>query len=260
MQFEFTEEQRLIQSMAADFFRDQGSSEQVRAALELAAGFDAELWQRMAAELGFAGLGIAEAYQGQALGLVESAIVFEQMGRTLLPSPLLGTGVLAASAIAAAGNDAQRQRWLPGIAEGSLTATLAPGLPSDNNGRLTPVGDGFNLAGQWTFVIDASSAGLLLLEAQADDETVLVAVPADRLGLTIERHTSLDLTRPHHTVRAEGVEVRSEEVLRNVQHFRVDEWAGRQKEPHRLDPCLREGRWWERAVSKKPDGSLRDFG
>ncbi len=206
MQFEFTEEQRLIQNMAGEFFRDRGSSEGLRAAVESERGYDADTWRQMAQQLGFAGLLVSDAYGGQGLGLVEAAIVYEQMGRTLLPSPILGTSVLAASAIQLAGSETQKRDWLPQLAGGNRCAALAvcgQGGARGSVGVDAVLEDG-RVHGTYRFVLDAQSAELIVAAARRDGEVVLVALPRD--GVVVERHTSLDLTRPHHTVRAQGVE------------------------------------------------------
>ncbi len=207
MQFEFTEEQRLIQNMAGEFFRDRGRSEALRAALDSVPGYDANVWREMARDLGFAGLLVSEAYGGQGLGLVEAAIVYEQMGRTLLPSPILGTGVLAATAIEQAGGEPQKREWLVQLAGGNRCAALAicgQGGASGSAGVDAVLEDG-RVHGTWRFVLDAQAAELIIAAARRDGEVVLVALPRD--DVDVHRHTSLDLTRPLHTVRAQGVEV-----------------------------------------------------
>ena len=218
MQFEFTEEQRMIRDMAAAFSRDRGASEAVRAAVDGTSGFDHETWRQMSQELGFAGLMLPEALEGQALGLVEAAIVFEEMGRVLLPSPLLGT-VMSASAIEGAADDSQAQRWLPGVARGDTRAAL--GVCS-NGGAEGSAGvdasfaersDGAVLDGVYRFVSEATSADVLVLAGRIGGDVKLAVVPADREGIRVERHTSLDITRPHHTVHAEGVRVQPDEIL-----------------------------------------------
>ncbi len=210
MQFEFTEEQRLIQNMASEFFRDRGSSEALRAALESERGYDADIWRQMAQELGFAGLTVSDAYGGQGLGLVEAAIVYEQMGRTLLPSPMLGTGVLAATAIEHAGSETQKREWLPQLAGGNRCAALAVCGRGGAHGsaRVDAVLEDGRVHGTYRFVLDAQAADLIIAAARRQDEVMLVALPRD--GVEVERHVSLDLTRPHHTVRVRGVEPRWE--------------------------------------------------
>src|SRR6185436_14285316 len=66
-------------------------------------GFSRELWHAFA-EMGFCGLLVAEEFGGSGLGCVEAGVVMEEIGRTLMPSPFLATGVLAAAALSRGGN------------------------------------------------------------------------------------------------------------------------------------------------------------
>lgn len=176
MQFELSEEQRLIRSVAEDFARDNGSREAVRAAMQTDIGFDGSTW-RAICELGFTGLLIREDLGGQGLGAVEMALVFEALGSLLIPSPLLGTGVLAATLLAAIPGEAslglQRE-----ITCGNFVITIAE-FKADTA----------------EFVLDAQAADCLL--AKLEDQ--LVAVRAERPGvfpgIEVERLTMMDQTR-----------------------------------------------------------------
>src|SRR6185437_882548 len=89
-----------------------------------ATGFSPELWATFA-EMGFCGLLIPEEFGGSGLGCVEAGIVMEEIGRTLMPSPFLSTGVVAASALSRGGSDSQKSEYLPKITAGKLLAALA---------------------------------------------------------------------------------------------------------------------------------------
>ena len=87
-------------------------------------GFDREGWKRLNQELGLTGIHIPEAYGGQGFGFGELGIVLEEMGRNLLCAPFFSTA-LAATAILNAGSEEQKKALLPGLADGSETATFA---------------------------------------------------------------------------------------------------------------------------------------
>ncbi|MFX4516583.1 acyl-CoA dehydrogenase family protein, partial [Acinetobacter baumannii] len=72
-----------------------------------ATGFSRELWKEFA-EMGFSGLLVPEEFGGSGLGCVEAGVVMEEIGRTLMPSPFLSTGVLTASALTRGGSAAQK--------------------------------------------------------------------------------------------------------------------------------------------------------
>jgi alkylation response protein AidB-like acyl-CoA dehydrogenase len=143
---------------------------------------------------------IPEHYGGLGLGFVELAILLEQMGRRLLCSPFFSTACLATPALLLAGNEAQKACWLPQLAEGSLTATLAY-ASNDRNGldavqaSFRKEGDGFVIDGRLRQVVDGHSAGLLIVAARGSQGIGLFAVPADTPGLRRRLLPTLDQTR-----------------------------------------------------------------
>jgi alkylation response protein AidB-like acyl-CoA dehydrogenase len=146
------------------------------------------------------------------------------MGRVLLPSPFLATVALAAPAIALVGTAAQREALLPGIAAGRTRATLAianedgtPGLEGIGP-RLTRSKRGWRLDGAAGFVIHADAAELLVVAARAAgshgaDGVSLALVNPDVAGLSIDRLTMLDQTRPMSRVQFASVALAPESIL-----------------------------------------------
>ncbi len=84
-----------------------------------------QVWALLAGQLGLTGIAVPERYGGAGYGPVELGIVLEEMGGALLVAPYFATVALAGQALAASGDEDAMARWLPGIADGSLTATLA---------------------------------------------------------------------------------------------------------------------------------------
>ena len=120
------------------------------------------------------------------------------MGRTLTASPLLASGLAAASALILGGNDAQKGEWLPKIADGSLVATLAVDegahhAPEKVALKAEKSGSGYKLTGKKTFVLEGPAAGLFIVSARTSgqpgdtDGITLVLVPADAAGVTRKR-------------------------------------------------------------------------
>ncbi|MEO5875619.1 MAG: acyl-CoA dehydrogenase family protein, partial [Streptosporangiaceae bacterium] len=96
----------------------------VRAVAESAAeSYDRKVWDRMTGELGLAGLAVPEEYGGAGFGRGEVAVVLEELGAALTPSPYLGS-VLAAELLLQLGDRAAAAELLPGIAAGTTVATL----------------------------------------------------------------------------------------------------------------------------------------
>ena len=228
MQFAFTEEQELIRDTARRFCDQHGSPERVRMAVESSHGYDQATWRAIGEEMGWCGIALPESVGGSGLGAVELAILCEQMGRVLLPSPFFATACLAAPAIALAGSPAQQQALLPDIAAGRTRATLAlsnsqgdPGL-AGIGARLARVTGALRLTGEAGFVIHADAANLLVVAVRAEgslgsDGVSLLVVAPDQKGVTIEPLVMMDRTRPMSRVHFDSVEVPREAVLGEVE-------------------------------------------
>ncbi len=214
MYFDLTDEQQAIKSTAHDFLASRFKSERIR---EIAAGedgFDETGWKEMA-ELGWAGLALPEEWGGQGLGVVDLAVLFEEMGYALAPSPLL-SNMVAGLALTFAGSDEQRERWLRPLAAGELRG--APALldagtsaePLRFELEAEETGDGIVLSGEKVLVMDAVSADFFLV-ATADGRRHIVERGAD--GVTVTAEESIDLTRRLSSVKLDGVEVAAENTL-----------------------------------------------
>jgi len=212
--FDLTDEQQAIKSTAHDFLASRFKSERVREIAESEDGFDAGAWKEMA-ELGWTGLALPEEWGGQGLGIVELAVLFEEMGYALAPSPLLSNTV-AGLALSLCGSDEQRERYLRPLAEGELRGTPAlwdagePAVPGSFAMPPEADGDGVVLNGEKVLVMDAGSADFFLV-ATADGKRHLVDAGAE--GVTIVPEASIDLTRRVSTVRFDGVRVATADTL-----------------------------------------------
>lgn len=167
MDFAFSEEQNLLRREFAKLVQQRSSLERVRTVMETPDGFDRALWTDLARS-GFVGLMVDEAYGGGGLDFLDLTILLEEAGRALLPAPLLSTN-LAIHAIDKFGSEAQKSRYLPGLADGSRIGTLAVFEDSDG---LAPEairllahqdGDALVLEGTKRFVGDAGSASLFVV-------------------------------------------------------------------------------------------------
>jgi alkylation response protein AidB-like acyl-CoA dehydrogenase len=218
MYFDLTDEQQAIKSTAREFLAARYKSERIRALAESGLGFEQSDWDEMAG-LGWPGLALPEKWGGQGLGIVDLAVLFEEMGYALAPSPLLSTTV-AGLALALNGTDEQRERWLPRLASGEARGTVAlfdAGTPA-RIGQFTmeavPSGEGVLLAGEKVLVMDAAEADFFLV-ATADGRRHLVERSAD--GVDVEPEPSIDPTRRLYTLCLDGVEVGPEATLNGGQ-------------------------------------------
>ena len=123
MEFALSEEQAELAATVRSLLEKRADSAAVRAASTSPSGYDKALWSTLCEQIGVAALPIPEEYDGVGAGFFETAVVLEELGRSLAPSPLLATTV-ATEALLAAGTDEARERLLPRIATGEI-ATIA---------------------------------------------------------------------------------------------------------------------------------------
>jgi alkylation response protein AidB-like acyl-CoA dehydrogenase len=214
MYFDLTDEQQAIKATARDFLAARYKSERIRALADSAHGFEQSDWDEMA-ELGWPGLALPEEWGGQGLGVVELAVLFEEMGYALAPSPLF-SNTIAGLALALCGSDDQRERFLSPLAAGKLRGAPAlwdagsPVTPGGFTMEARSDGDGVVLDGEKVLVMDAAAADFLLV-ATSDGRRHLVERAA--AGVTVTQETSIDLTRRLHSVRFDGVRVAPQDTL-----------------------------------------------
>src|ERR1700745_1607632 len=124
MDFEFSEEQRLLKDSVERLLKDRYDFEQRKAYMAEPHGFGRALWKQYA-DLGLTGLAFDEAHGGSGGGPVETMIVAEAFGRALALEPYLATVVLAGGLLRHAGSGQQRDGILPKGAEGSMLRAFA---------------------------------------------------------------------------------------------------------------------------------------
>jgi len=218
------EEQQSLKDIAKEFLQKNAPVTHFREIRDTnnELGYDEVLWKEMV-NLGWSGILIPEEYGGFDFGMVGMGSIFEEMGKTLTPSPLFATGVLGASLISLGGNDSQKQTLLPKIVEGSLTTALA----LEENNRHSPnvistsatkSGENYEISGEKTFVIDGHSANLLIVAARTegsiDDESGITLFMLDPKtdGLEITKTSMVD-SRNSAQVKLRNVVVSSSDIL-----------------------------------------------
>lgn len=199
-----TEEQGMLRDSTRAFLADKAPVSQLRQLRDTRDkdGFSRALWKQFA-EMGFTGVLIPELHGGLGLGLVEAGVVMEEIGRNLSASPFLASSVVATTALLSAGNDAQKQAYLPRIAAGELIATLAideatKHQPKNTALKAVKTGTGYTLNGTKTFVVDGHVADLLIVAARTSGAVGEVAgitlflVERQSAGVEVERVFTVD--------------------------------------------------------------------
>ena len=222
MDFDFTQEQVMLRDLSREFLTRESTPRAVRTLMDDPRGFDDAKWAQLA-EMGLPGVTIDAGYGGQGLGMIELALVLDEMGRAAFPSPFFPTVVLAASAIAASGDESQMARYLPDIAAGRTHATLAlledalAWTPEGVRMVAERRGDEFVLHGTKRFVPWAHVADLILVVARTSADGVTVfAVPADvssGAGFSQTPNREMDHTERTSTVSFDGVTVPADAVI-----------------------------------------------
>jgi len=217
MDFDLSKPQKLLKHSAREFFARECKPERVRELMETDTAHDDRLWQSIA-DQGWTGLIIPEEQGGLGLGLVEMAVVAEEMGRACLPGAFLST-LFAAAVIARAGSPQQRAKYLEPIVVGKLKATVALLEPSVNwdTGAVRLKAErndsNFRLSGRKLFVLDAEIADALVCVARNGESLALMPVARGANGLQIKATPSMDATRKLYEVTFADVSVAEEDVF-----------------------------------------------
>lgn len=173
-----SQERRQLREVLRELLKETCGPEEVRKQATGPRGHDRLLWERLAGEIGVQALAVPEEFGGAGYTFAELAVALEETGRVLCPAPLLPTVVLAGHTLLRSGDRQACQRWLPGIADGSLTATVA-GFPQAANVTAERGAGGWVLRGEADFVLDGEGADLILVAAEAPDGTRLFACEPD---------------------------------------------------------------------------------
>ncbi|MEZ5169988.1 MAG: acyl-CoA dehydrogenase family protein [Acidimicrobiia bacterium] len=195
----------------------ESASERVRGLLDDPVGHDPALWATMA-DLGWLGLHAPESLGGSGAGFGELAVVAEELGRHLTPSPFLGSAVLATSALLEAGDTPATREWVPRLCEGSaIGAAVLTGSDGAVGADTVDLRlGGGRLSGTAGYVIDAAAADLLIVGALSPDDSgdgVVCALPTSRGGIDMTPVPTVDATRRLATLTFADVEVRDAEIL-----------------------------------------------
>ncbi len=205
MNFDFSEDQKLIQKTARDYLEEHSGLEVCRAVLESDATHQPDLWKG-AAEMGWLGTAVPEEYGGAGMGHLELVLLAQEVGRALAPIPFSSSVYLATEALVRFGSDAQKKAHLPRLVAGDVIGTGAffegPGdlHPDDvslrfENGKLT---------GEKWPVADGGIAGLAVVLARGENGLVLVLADLEAEGVVRTSLDSFDPSRGQAKLQFDG--------------------------------------------------------
>jgi alkylation response protein AidB-like acyl-CoA dehydrogenase len=187
MDFDLTDEQRLLQETVAQFIDNECPLARLRELYDDEVGFDPVLWKGLA-ELGLAGIHLPGEYGGSELEVLDLAVVAETLGSMAAPVPFLSHS-LAGLAISIAGNGDQMSRWLPGIASGEILATVA-----------LAEADGGWMPEEWTIRPGATISGTIsgtkeIVEFGEQADLFVVGLAGGRFGVVDRNATGVEIQR-----------------------------------------------------------------
>lgn len=204
----FSDDQEELRRYARQWLDERSPLSEVRRIMETDEGFDPAHWSELA-ELGWLGIAIDEAYGGAGYGFGELAVLAEEMGRSLYPSPFLATVVWGASLVAALGTTEQRSRILKGMVRGEARLAVAVAEPGRDQKsavatRAASDGGGWTIDGTKSYVIDGHTADVLLVLASTESGTGVFIVEGSDPGVSRRRLDVIDLTRPLAEIQMSG--------------------------------------------------------
>ncbi|MGV3481572.1 MAG: acyl-CoA dehydrogenase family protein [Sphingobium sp.] len=218
MELGLSEEQHLLRDTVRQLCESRFPLTALRRIETDPAGLDRVFWAQLC-DIGVPAMPIAPEQGGLGFGMLDTALVFEQLGRQLAVTPLFTSSLIASALLAASDDAAPRDHWLAEIAQGAIVAVAAtePGETPDIAhcaSRFDRAPDGIRLSGMKHFVPFASIASALLVIARDEEsgEPAALLVPRDAPGVTI-RHQANLATEPYFEVTFSGVTLPTENLL-----------------------------------------------
>ena len=208
MDMGFTEIQQMLKTSAQEFLSRECPTTLVREMEEDERGYPDELWRQISG-LGWTGVPFPEVYGGTGGDFLDLAVLLEEMGRALVPSPYFSTVILGGLTVLDAGNDAQKDDLLSRVCDGSGLMTLAVTEASATyeawgvETTATADGNGFALNGSKLFVPDAHVADVIIVAAHTGqgedpaDGITLFLVPARMEGLEVSAINTIGSERQY---------------------------------------------------------------
>lgn len=221
MDFELNDDQRLLLDNVASFVKKESPIDRFRKQRDVEAGWSKAMWAQMG-ELGWLGLPFSESAGGMGMSFLESALLLERFGTSLVPEPYISSVVVGGSALAKAGTAAQQEQWLAPMIAGQTTLTLAY---AEEKGRFDVnhvetraerSGDGYVLAGKKLWALHADSADQIIVSARtsgtAKDANGISLFVLDRANVKLQPQKTLDGRRAAH-VELHNVKVGKDALL-----------------------------------------------
>ena len=208
MNFDLTDDQKMLVQTARDFARKSSPPERMRKLRDSELGFERPVLAQMG-ELGWLGVAFPEDCGGMGMSFVELALVLTELGKTLVPEPVLESVVLGGMSLLWAGSEEQKAEHLPDVAGGESIWALAWAERKSRfdhtavDTRAAGSGSRFTLTGEKIWVLGGHAADHYVVSAQTGDGLRLFAVDRDAGGLDVIRLQTIDSRGAAH-LRMDG--------------------------------------------------------
>lgn len=197
----YNETQQALSNTLGRFISDRTPLAKVREVIDSDRSYSAETWQQISTELGLAALAVPEEFDGAGASQGDIAAALREFGSGLVPSPLLGSGVVATATLTALDDEAAKKELLPRLAQGVITAAVAATeqghrgwFPEQPATKASGADDAVTLSGTKTVVLNGSDADVLLVLAAGDDGLAFYLIHADAPGVNAVPDKSVDPT------------------------------------------------------------------
>lgn len=205
----------------ARLFAERSPLPSVRSAMETATGFDADLWQQLAA-MGVLGVAVPERFGGIGGDAVLIEALMEEVGAALVCGPFLSSAVFAAALLENLGDAEISQKLLPQMAAGSLIAAVAvqdaaaAGTQSGVAPKARQEASGWRIEGEVAYVIHADAAHILLVAAETSEGLRVFLVEGNAHGLARSPLSTFDKTLRLSRLRFDATPARRIEARREA--------------------------------------------
>ncbi len=203
MNFEFSDDQRLLKEQANKFLTDKCPTREVRAILDSETPFHQPLWNDVA-HMGWTSTAIPEEFGGLGLGYLERCVIAEELGRALAPIPFSSSVYVATEALLQGGSQTQKEQYLPQLAAGELIGTFAvaegPGTPAADGLEVRADAEHRLTGDKWP-VIDGDIADFAVVSALGKEGPSLYLVDLKDPSVQRSPLKALDSTRSQARVK-----------------------------------------------------------
>ncbi len=223
MNFELSEEQQILVDSVQRFVQNDSTVERFRKMRETERAWEPAMWARMG-EMGWLSVPFPEAHGGFGGSFMDLALILEQLGRGLVPEPIIPSVVLAGGLISRLGSEEQRERFLLPMIEGRSSLALAYAERqsrydlADCLTRAEASGGAYRLSGEKTWVLNGHAADHIVVVVRTSGDQLeatglsLFVLDADTPGLSITRVNGMDGQRTGR-LELDGVEVDTDRLL-----------------------------------------------